>query len=138
MARFLFGSVWCIADLLPHLYRRDDKLSCLRLPGWIPLILARQEVLGRSLRLVNPWLAGLPILKPAIGTSNSQVDDQIKFLVKGRVQIRIVDPRVSEGSAVRVGQRELPTSPEVLIERIVKDLKKTGVYVGEEVFLTPL
>lgn len=123
---------------MPHFYRRDGKFSRLRLPGWIPLVLAGQEILGRSFRLVDPWFAGRAILEPSVGTSNSQVDDEIKFLIEGRVQIRVVNPRVSERSAVGVGQRKFSTSPKVLFERVVEDLQETGVYVGEEVFLTPL
>ena len=32
----------------------------------------------------------------------------------------------------------MSTSPEVLIKRVVEDLQETGVYVGEQIFLTPL
>lgn len=120
--RFLFGGVWLIVNLLPHLHRGDGKLGRLRLPCWIPLILPSQEIAGRSLRLVNPRLAGRAIFEPPISTSNSQIDDEVKLLVERRVQVGVVDPRVGEGGAVGIGQRELSTSPEVLIEWVVEDL----------------
>lgn len=110
----------------------------LRLPGWIPLILASQEIFGRSLRLVDPRLAGRAVLEPPIRTSNGQIDDEVKFLIKGRVQVGVVDPRIGERGAVGVGQRELSTGPEILIERVVEDLQETGIYIGEKVFLAPL
>lgn len=122
MNSILFGGVWLVANLLPHLHRRDGKLGRLRLPCWIPLILPGQEIAGRSLRLVDPRLAGRAILEPPIGTSNSQIDDEVKFLIEGRVQVGVVDPGIGEGSAVRIGQRELSTSPEVLIEWVVEYL----------------
>ena len=59
-------------------------------------------------------------------------------MVEGCVQIGIIDPRVGESCTIRVGQRELPTSPEVLIERVVEYLQEAGIYVGEKVFFTPL
>ena len=138
MARFLFGAVWLITNLLPHLHRRDRKLGLVSLPGRIPLIFSRQEILGRSLRLVHPRLAGRAILEPPVGASNSQIDDEVEFLIEGCVQVGVVDPRIGESGAVGVGQRELSTIPEVLVERIVEDLQKASVYVGEEVFFTPL
>ncbi len=137
MSRLSFGRICLVVDLLPHLDRRDGELRGLRLPGWIPLILAGPEILGRRLRLVYPRLAGIAILEPAIGASNSQIDDEVKLLIKGRVQVGVIDPRVGEGGAVGIGQWELSTCPEILIERIVKDLEKASIYVGEEVFLTP-
>ncbi len=103
MARCLFRSVWLIANLLPHLHGRDCELGRLRLPSWEPLILPGQEILGRSLRLVDPRFAGRSILKPPISTSNSQVDDEVELLVERRIQVGIVDPRVGKGSAIGVG-----------------------------------
>ena len=58
-------------------------------------------------------------------------------MIKGRVQVGVVDPRVGERGAVGVGQRELSTGPEILIERVVEDLQETGIYVGEKVFFAP-
>ena len=75
----------------------------LRLPGWIPLILPGQEILRRSLRLVDPWLAGRAILEPPIGASNSQIDNEVELLIKGRVEISIVYPRIGESGAIGVG-----------------------------------
>ena len=138
MAHYLLGGVCLVVDLLPHLHRRDGKLGRLRLPGWIPLVLPGQEVLGRSRRLVDPRFAGIAILEPPIGTSNSQIDDEVKLLIERRVQIGVVDPRVGKSGAVGVGQRELATSPQILIERVVEDLQEASVYVGEEILLTPL
>lgn len=138
MARFLFGGVGLIADLLPHLHRRDGQLGLLGLPGWIPLILPGQEILGCSLRLVNPRLTGRAVFEPTIGTSHSQIDDEVELLIKRRVQVGVVDPWVGESGPVGIGQRKLPTSPKILVERVVEDLQETGVDVGEEVLLTPL
>ena len=134
----LFRGVWHVADLLPHLHRLDRHFGRLGLPGRVPLILSAQEILGRRLRLVHPRLTGRAILEPPIGTSNGQVDDEIEFLIEWRVQVGVIDPRVGEGGAVGVGQRELSTGPEIFIERVVEDLQETGVDVSEEVFLTPL
>lgn len=138
MARFLFGRVWLIVNLLPHFHGRDRKLGRLRLPGRIPLILPPQEVLGRSLRLVDPRLASHAILEPPVSTPNSQINDEVKFLIKGSVQVGVINPWVGESGAVGVGQRELSFGPEILVERVVEDLQETGVNVGEEVFFTPL
>lgn len=99
----LLWGVWFVVNLLPHLYRRNGELGRFGLPGWIPLILPGQEILGRSLRLVDPWLAGRSVLEPPIGTSNSQIDDEIEFLIKGRIQVGIVDPWVGESGTIGVG-----------------------------------
>lgn len=58
-------------------------------------------------------------------------------MIKGRIQVGVVDPRIGESGAVGVGQRELSASPEVLVEGIIQNLEETGVYIGEEVLLTP-
>ena len=118
----LLGRVGLAFDLLPHLDRRNGKFGRFGFPGWVPLVLAGPEILRRGLGFVNPRLAGVAIFEPAVGASNSQVDDEVKLLIKRRVQVGIVDPRVGEGGTIRIGKRELSTSPEVLVEWIVENL----------------
>ena len=115
----LFGRICLPIDLLPYLDRVDAELGRLRLPRGIPLILARPEILGRSLRFVNPRLARRAILEPTIGAADSQVDDEVKLLIKRRIQVGVVDPRIGESGAVGVGKGELSAGPEVLVERVV-------------------
>lgn len=62
---------------LPDLDAGHDHLTIL-LPCRQPLIPGRVEVFLRREGLINPGLAGLAILEPAVGATDANVEDQVE------------------------------------------------------------
>ena len=75
-------------------------------------------------------------MEPAVRSTNSDIENEIKVLIKWTL-ISSGIPWVNETGAIRVGEREVASLPERLIEVGVEDLQETGVDVGEEILLAP-
>lgn len=126
-----------VALLLPHLDALDHHLAVV-LPRRLPRLPAVPEIfLGRG-RLIDPRLAGSPILEPTIGTTDGNVEDEVEFLIERRGEVAGLAPRVDQASAVAIGKREIAAGPERLVEVGVEDLEETSVDVSEEILLAPL
>jgi hypothetical protein len=123
--------------LLPHLDLADLHLSLL-LPSRIPRVSGIPEISARRWGSVHPWLATLSILEPSIGTTDSNVHDEVEFLIEWSLLAAGLGPDILETCSVGVGEWELTTLPEWLIEVGVEDLEETSVDVSEEILLGPL
>ena len=123
--------------LLPHLNTLDNHLS-IGLPRRIPIVLSIPKVTACRGTLVNPRLATQSVLKPTIGAANGYVQDEVEVVVERCRVVAGLAPRVDEPRAVGVGQGEVATLPERLVEVRVQDLQQARVNVGEEVLLAPL
>jgi len=88
------------------------------------------KVFPGSGRLVDPWLAGLAVLEPAVGAANGDVEDEEEGLIEWRGGVAALGPGVDEGCSVRVGERELAAVPEGFLEVCVEHLHQAGVDVG--------
>lgn len=124
--------------LLPHLNLANFHLASSWFgPSWIPDVALRPEVSPGSGRAVEPWLTTLSILEPTIGSSNSDVDDEVELLIKRRLITAGLTPYVLQTGSVAVGKRKSSALPERFVEIGVQDLEKTSVDIGEEVLLGP-
>lgn len=88
--------------------------------------------------MIQPGLCVDVVLEPAIGATNSHVEDEIEVLVKGSLIAASVFPDIMDTSSVGIRGGEVAALPERLVEVGVEDLKEAGVDVGEEIFLRPL
>ena len=124
--------------LLPHLHFANLHLaSALLLPRRKPLILGVPKVVFGSETVVGPGLSGFAVLKPAIGASNSNIQDQIEVLVKRRRVPASLTPRVNNPGAVAVVGRKVSAGPERLVKWSVEDLEELGIDIRENIFLGP-
>jgi len=121
---------------LPHLDALDLELTTL-LPGWVPGVSGVPELKRGIGGGVDPRLAIDVVLEPTVGTTNSDVEDEVKVLVE-RSGVATASPWVLERGTVAGGRWEVALGPEWLVEIDVHDLKKTGVDVGKDVLLRPL
>lgn len=72
--------------LLPHLYAFHCQAFLVTYtPGWVPLIGGLPELSRSSDTGVSPWLIADTIGEETISGANSDVEDQVKGLVKGGV-----------------------------------------------------
>ena len=126
-----------VTFLLPHLDAVNDHLAII-FPCWIPLISCIPEILLCGRGLINPRLARLTVLEPAVCTPNRNIQNQVEVFVKRSSRIPSLTPRVNKPSPVRVRQRKVSTGVQRRIEIEVENLQKTSVNVGENVLLTPL
>ena len=125
-----------ITSLLPDLHLTDHHLRLL--PRRKPRIFGINEISRRRCRLINPRLPRLAVLKPAVRPTDRDIENEVKLLIKRRIDAASL-PGVLNGGAVRpCGDLELAAVPEVLDKRTVEHLQQAGVDVGEEVFLAPL
>lgn len=124
-----------VALLLEHLNGLDLHLAIFR-PGRVPLIASVPELVRCDRVAVYPRLARNTILEPAVGTPDSNVQDEIEVLIKrGCRSAR--SPRVDDCSAVGVSCWEVTLLPEWLVEVDVHDLEKTSVNVSEDILWAP-
>jgi hypothetical protein len=126
-----------VTRLLPHLDTLDLHLAVL-LPCRVPLLLSLPEVLLGSLRAIEPRLVRLAVLKPTVSSTNSDVDDEVEVLVKGRGVAASRSPGVIQTRTVAVSKGEVAVLEKWLVKVRVHDLKKTSVDVCEDVVLGPL
>lgn len=96
------------------------------------------ELLSRVLGCVQPRLPVIPVLEPAVGATNGQVEDQVEFLIERGVIPASLGPGVDEGCSVGVCRREPASLPHWLCEGSVHDHHKAVVDICEEVLLRPL
>lgn len=89
-----------------------------------------------SLGGIDPWFALDAILEPAIGSSNSNVENQIEVLVK-RTGGSAAGPWVVDSRTVGVRGGKVAFAPEGLVEVDVHDLEKTSVDVAKDVLGAP-
>lgn len=126
-----------VPTLLPHLHALDTHCSSI-LPRRQPVILCLPEIELGTGTLVDPGLAALAILEPAVCAADGHVEDEIEVLVKGRRVAFGVLPGIVQTRAVGVGEREATVVPERLVKVRVHDLQETSVDVGEDVLFRPL
>ena len=122
--------------LLPHLDLADRHLPA-TLPCRIPLVTCIPEILLRRRAAVDPGLAGLAVLEPAVRAADGHVEDEIKFLIKGCLVTARLGPDVDEARAVGVRKGKVALLPERLVEVGVDDLEKARIDIGEQVLLRP-
>jgi len=132
---FLVAAV--VTLLLVHLHTLDDHLTVL-LPGGVPLVASIPELLSGEATAISPRLARSTVLEPTIGTTDSDVENEVEVLVEGSVVLASSSPRVHESGTVTVANGESTLLPERLVEVDVHDLEKTRVDVGENILLGPL
>ena len=102
------------------------------------MLLSLPEVLLGSLRAIEPRLVRLAILKPTVSSTNSDVDDEVEVLVKGRGVAASCSPGVIQAGTVAVSKGEVAVLEEWLVKVGIHDLEKTSVDVCEDVVLGPL
>ena len=107
--------------LLPHLDTLDAHFTIL-LPCRVPLITGIPEVSRSSGTSIKPRLAGCTILKPAISTTDGDVQNKVEVLVKGRRVPASVAPRILETSTITIREGKLAILPEGLVKVRVHDL----------------
>jgi len=112
---------------LPHLDALDLELTTL-LPSWVPGVPGIPELERSVGGSVDPRLASDVVLEPTIGTTNSDVEDEVEVLVE-RSRVGTAGPWVLERSTVAGGRWEVTFGPEWLVEVDVHDLEKAGVDV---------
>ena len=132
----IFASIPVLVDLLPHSDAFDNHLP-VPLPSGIPLVSRIPEVLLCCQRLVNPRLSAPAVLEPPVSTSNTYIQDEEEFLIKGGIDAT-VRPRISDCGTIAVRQREVAPLPERYGKWCVENLKQTSIYVSKQVFFTPL
>lgn len=136
---FSLTAVLIPVTLFPHCDLADFHLaSAWCSPGWIPLIPRIPEVSLGGSAAINPRLSASTIFEPTVVSTNSDVQDEVEFLVEGSLFAASLGPAVDQASAVAVRKRELSTLPEGLVEVRVEDLEEDAVDVGEKVLLRPL
>jgi len=111
-----------VSALLPHGNTLNLHLSAV-LPRRQPLVLGLPEVELGAVTVVNPWLAALAILEPAVGGTDSQVHDEVELLVEGGGVALGVLPGVVKTGAVGIGLGEVSVLEEGLVEVRIHDLE---------------
>jgi hypothetical protein len=93
--------------LLPHLDALDSHLThsllrigATRLPSLTPLIAIIPEGHPSVRCAVDPRFTILAILKPVVRTTDSNVENEVERLIKGRRRVAGAAPRVDIGGAV--------------------------------------
>jgi len=107
-------------------------------PGGQPGVPGVPEVLLGIDGAVQPGLARLGVLEPAIGAAHGDVKDEEEALVKGGVGVGRFQPGVLEEGAVTVGCGEVAAIKEGLVKVGVQHLQEARVDIGEEILLGPL
>lgn len=123
--------------LLPNLHTLHHHLPIV-LPRRRPLIPCQPKLLLRRRRRIHPRLPRRPVLKPPIRAPNRHIQNQIKVLIKRRLQIPRLAPRIHQARPVRAREREIPPLPQRLVKGGVQHLQQPGVDVGEDVLFAPL
>ena len=148
---------------LPHLNTLDGHTPfCPLTPSRQPRVGSTPEIPGRICGTVNPWLAvdSIPenvlaytallnhrlhnahLPKPTVPRPNSNIQNQIKLLIKRRIQRRRILPRILQKRPILHLHGEIPPLPQILtagrLEAHEQHLHQPAVEVRVDVVLRPL
>src|SRR2546421_235160 len=92
---FSLTAVLIPVTLLPHCDLADFHLaSTWCSPGWIPLIPRIPEVFLGGSAAINPRLSASTIFEPTVSSTDSDVQDEVEFLVEGSLFAASLGPVV--------------------------------------------